>query len=84
MPTYAYRCRSCGHEFEVFQKISDSPIEKCERCGEPVNRVFHPVGIVFKGSGFYKTDNREASAKPADAKPSGNGQKPKEEPASAG
>lgn len=56
MPIYTYRCRQCGHEFDRLQNISDAPVAKCEACGGPVKRVFHPVGIIFKGSGFYKTD----------------------------
>src|SRR3954471_10783453 len=55
MPIYEYRCEK-GHTFEVLQRMSDDPIEKCERCGSPVQRVFHPVAVHFKGSGFYNTD----------------------------
>jgi putative FmdB family regulatory protein len=55
MPIYEYRCRN-GHEFEVIQSMSDDPIEACEQCGAPVERVFHPVAVHFKGSGFYSTD----------------------------
>jgi putative FmdB family regulatory protein len=55
MPVYEYRCRN-GHEFEVIQSMSDEPIEACEQCGAPVERVFHPVAVHFKGSGFYSTD----------------------------
>ena len=55
MPIYEYRC-SNGHTFEVFQSMSDDPVEACEECGAPVERVFHPVAVHFKGSGFYTTD----------------------------
>src|SRR3954467_14876888 len=55
MPIYEYRCDK-GHTFEVLQRMSDEPIEKCEVCGAPVQRVFHPVAVHFKGSGFYNTD----------------------------
>jgi putative FmdB family regulatory protein len=55
MPIYEYRCRN-GHLFEVFQSISDDPVSACEQCGAPVERVFHPVAVHFKGSGFYTTD----------------------------
>ncbi len=65
MPTYGYKCRKCNEEFDVFQKMSDSPVEKCPKCGGPVKRVFHPVGIIFKGSGFYSTDNKRQPSKPA-------------------
>jgi putative FmdB family regulatory protein len=63
MPTYTYRCQKCGHEFERFQSMSDEPVKRCEKCKGKVHRVFHPVGIVLKGSGFYKTDNRSSSKK---------------------
>ena len=55
MPTYEYRC-SNGHNFEVIQRMSDDPVRVCEVCGAPVERVFHPVAVHFKGSGFYSTD----------------------------
>jgi putative FmdB family regulatory protein len=55
MPIYEYRCDK-GHTFEVLQRMSDDAIEKCEVCGAPVQRVFHPVAVHFKGSGFYNTD----------------------------
>jgi putative FmdB family regulatory protein len=55
MPIYEYRCEN-GHDFEVRQSFSDDPIAKCEVCGAPVQRVFHPVAVHFKGSGFYNTD----------------------------
>jgi putative FmdB family regulatory protein len=55
MPIYEYRCEN-GHTFEVMQRMSDPPITECEVCGAPVQRVFHPVAVHFKGSGFYNTD----------------------------
>jgi putative FmdB family regulatory protein len=55
MPIYEYRC-SNGHQFEVFQAMSDDPVSACTECGAPVERVFHPVAVHFKGSGFYTTD----------------------------
>jgi putative FmdB family regulatory protein len=55
LPTYEYRCRN-GHTFEVMQSMGDDPVEKCQVCGAPVERVFHPVAVHFKGSGFYSTD----------------------------
>jgi putative FmdB family regulatory protein len=55
MPTYEYRCEN-GHEFEVVQSMSDDPVKACPQCGAPVERVFHPVAVHFKGSGFYATD----------------------------
>ncbi len=55
MPIYEYRCKK-GHQFEVMQRIGDDPVEKCEVCGATVQRVFHPIAVHFKGSGFYNTD----------------------------
>ena len=55
MPLYEYRCEQ-AHTFEVMQKMSDEPVQSCEVCGESVQRVFHPVAVHFKGSGFYNTD----------------------------
>ncbi|HET9119221.1 MAG TPA: FmdB family zinc ribbon protein [Solirubrobacterales bacterium] len=68
MPIYEYRCLN-GHTFEVIQSMSDEPVEICEVCGAPVERVFHPVAVHFKGSGFYSTDY----AKKAKADASGDG-----------
>jgi putative FmdB family regulatory protein len=55
MPIYEYRCER-GHRFEVMQRMTDDPLELCEEHGAPVQRVFHPVAVHFKGSGFYNTD----------------------------
>jgi putative FmdB family regulatory protein len=55
MPIYEYRCEH-GHTFEVMQRMSDDPVRTCETCEAPVARVFHPVAVHFKGSGFYNTD----------------------------
>jgi putative FmdB family regulatory protein len=55
MPIYEYRCEN-GHVFEVFRSMSDDAVTSCEVCGAPVERVFHPVAVHFKGSGFYTTD----------------------------
>ena len=60
MPIYEYRCLN-GHTFEVIQSMSDDPVEACEQCGAPVERVFHPVAVHFKGSGFYTTDYKSKS-----------------------
>ncbi len=62
MPTYEYECETCGIRFERRQKIMDAPLEKCPECEGPVRRVLFPVGIVFKGSGFYCTDHRSGSS----------------------
>ena len=58
MPTYEYACTECGERLEVVQRFSDDPLTVCEACGGKLRKVFAPVGIVFKGSGFYRTDSR--------------------------
>lgn len=76
MPTYEYACTACGQHVEVFQRFSEKPLSKCGACGGPLRKVFHPAGIVFKGSGFYATDNRskksqgESRSESSDAAPS--------------
>jgi putative FmdB family regulatory protein len=73
MPTYEYRCSDCGHQFETHRRIDEEPLTVCERCGGRLRKVFHPAGIVFKGSGFYATDSRSkrtGSKEGADAKKS--------------
>jgi len=67
VPTYQYACTECGDQLEVVQKFSDDPLTVCPACEGRLRKVFSPVGIVFKGSGFYRTDSR-----------SGNGSAPKE------
>ena len=61
MPIYEYKCTD-GHTFEVIQSMSDDPVTECEVCGKPVERVFHPVAVHFKGSGFYTTDYAKKGA----------------------
>ena len=68
MPTYQYTCTDCGEPVEVVQKFTDDPLSVCAACGGRLRKVFSPVGIVFKGSGFYRTDSRNGSASPAAAK----------------
>ncbi|MCL5256537.1 MAG: zinc ribbon domain-containing protein, partial [Chloroflexi bacterium] len=55
MPTYEYECASCGHRFEKVQGFSEEPLKECPVCEGPVRKVFHPVGIIFKGTGWYVT-----------------------------
>ncbi|MDX9801571.1 MAG: zinc ribbon domain-containing protein [Spirochaetia bacterium] len=63
MPTYDYECKTCGKIFEVFQKMSDDPLTECPECGKEVKRlVGGGLGIIFKGSGFYVTDNKKVSS----------------------
>lgn len=65
MPTYEYACADCGRRLEVFQSFTEEPLVECEVCGGTLRRVFHPVGILFKGSGFYSTDARAKSSSKA-------------------
>jgi putative FmdB family regulatory protein len=83
MPTYEYACTECGDRTEVVQSIADEPLTTCTVCGGRLRKVFSPVGIVFKGSGFYRTDSRGKAAKtdgdkakePAEAKSSADAKK---------
>jgi putative FmdB family regulatory protein len=91
MPTYQYRCTECGEDLEAVQKFSDPALTTCPTCGGPLRKVFNAVGVVFKGSGFYRTDSRNGSkdgadsdsgsdkkveAKSADKEPAGAGSTP--------
>jgi putative FmdB family regulatory protein len=69
MPTYEYLCNKCEHAFEVVQSFTDPAIEQCPKCQGGVRKVYNNVGVVFKGSGFYKTDSRSST-------PSNTGSKP--------
>jgi putative FmdB family regulatory protein len=64
VPTYQYACTNPEgkHEFEVVQSFSDAPVSECPECGAPVRKVYGSVGVVFKGSGFYRTDSRKSSS----------------------
>ena len=68
MPTYEYLCKTCGHRFETWQKMTDEPLTTCPNCGAEIRRVLFPAGVVFKGSGFYKTDHRDSASTAASAK----------------
>lgn len=89
MPIYEYKCEN-DHVFDVMQKMSDDPLTTCIECGAPVRKVLQPVGISFKGSGFYSTDySRKASKEPAsttsngDSKPDTKEKKPADKPAAS-
>jgi putative FmdB family regulatory protein len=71
MPLYEYQCQACGVRFERRQHINDEPVKVCPECGGKVHRLIQPVGIIFKGSGFYVTDNRAKSptSTPGSSKP---------------
>ena len=72
MPTYEYVCKKCGHEFDTVQSFTDDALTTCPECSGPLQKKFGSVGVVFKGSGFYRTDSREEKrAKKSEAKPDG-------------
>jgi putative FmdB family regulatory protein len=74
VPTYQYACTECGDRLEVVQRFSDDPLTVCAACGGKLRKVFSPVGIVFKGSGFYRTDSRStAGAASSNGKSNGEG-----------
>ncbi|HEY4756846.1 MAG TPA: FmdB family zinc ribbon protein [Ignavibacteriaceae bacterium] len=78
MPTYEYKCLACGHHFEMFQKMKDEPIKKCPKCEGKVKRLIGAgAGTIFKGSGFYQTDykNAKSPSKGSRTKPSGSKEK---------
>jgi putative FmdB family regulatory protein len=68
VPTYQYTCTDCGEPVEAVQKFTDDPLSVCAACGGRLRKVFSPVGIVFKGSGFYRTDSRNGSSSSTPAK----------------
>lgn len=65
MPTYQYRCTECGEDLEVVQSFQDESLTVCPNCQGKLRKVFSPIGIAFKGSGFYKTDNRSSASIPS-------------------
>ncbi|HLZ37146.1 MAG TPA: FmdB family zinc ribbon protein [Mycobacteriales bacterium] len=65
MPTYQYACTACGERLEVVQKFADDPLTECPSCRGRLRKLFSPVGVVFKGSGFYRTDSRAGAGKPS-------------------
>ncbi|WP_409462438.1 FmdB family zinc ribbon protein [Amycolatopsis sp. GA6-003] len=69
MPTYQYACKECDHRFEAVQSFSDPSLTVCPQCSGPLRKVFSSVGVVFKGSGFYRTDSRDSSKSSASAAP---------------
>ena len=62
MPIYEYECESCGTHFEKLQSMNDAPVRQCPECSGSVHKVFHPAGIIFKGSGWYITDSRKSTS----------------------
>ena len=76
MPTYQYACTECGHAFDQFQSFSDDPLTQCPECDGRLRKLFNAVGVVFKGSGFYRNDSRDAGSKAPAAKDGSAGEKP--------
>lgn len=81
MPIYLYQCDTCGLRFEKLQRMTDDPVTDCPECDGHVHRVIQPVGVIFKGSGFYVTDNRKSSS-PTLSKPSTTDKSDGDKPAS--
>jgi len=77
MPTYTYRCTNCEHQFETRQRMTDDPLTECPQCEGKIRRVVNSVGVVFKGKGFYVTDNRgKKSQAPSNKKESTTAKEP--------
>lgn len=70
MPTYSYRCQACAHAFDIQQSLSDDALTTCPECPGALRKVFSPIGVTFQGSGFYRTDSRSETKKPAASKES--------------
>ncbi len=86
MPIYEYECLNEGHRFEKWQSIQDEPIKTCPVCGSPVRKIFHPAGIIFKGSGWYITDSRKSSsgAVTGESKPENKSESKSDKPSESG
>jgi putative FmdB family regulatory protein len=77
VPTYSYACKECGHRFEARQGFTDPALTECPACSGPLRKLFNSVGVVFKGSGFYRTDSRsDASRRPKSGAATPSGPKP--------
>lgn len=83
MPTYEYLCQDCDQPLEVFQSFTDDPLTDCPECGGSLRKVFGSVGVVFKGSGFYRTDSRDKSSASTTAAPKAAETKTESAPAAA-
>ncbi|WP_101526279.1 FmdB family zinc ribbon protein [Nocardioides houyundeii] len=81
MPTYQYACTECGHAFEQFQSFNDDALTVCPQCDGRLRKVFNAVGVVFKGSGFYRTDSRSGSSASVPAASDSSSSKPASAPA---
>ena len=76
MPTYQYACTECGHAFEQFQSFSDDALTECPECSGRLRKLFNAVGVVFKGSGFYRTDSRASAGSKSEASSSSSSGSP--------
>jgi putative FmdB family regulatory protein len=85
VPTYQYACTNAEgkHEFEVVQSFTDAPVSECPECGAPVRKVYGSVGVVFKGSGFYRTDSRKSASASETASSNGSSSSTKESSSSS-
>jgi putative FmdB family regulatory protein len=79
MPVYEYECEQCGTRFERHQSIKDEPVRQCPECSGTVHKVFHPAGIIFKGSGWYITDSRKSTSSTVTGETKSNGSGSKDE-----
>ncbi|MGZ4661028.1 MULTISPECIES: FmdB family zinc ribbon protein [unclassified Pseudarthrobacter] len=83
MPTYAYACKDCGHAFDIVQSFSDSSLTSCPECQGTLRKKFNSVGVVFKGSGFYRTDSRDSKGSSVSPAPASAPSAPAAAPAAA-
>ena len=83
MPTYEYRCRVCGHAFDIVQSMNDDPLTACPECGGELRKVFAPPAISFKGSGFYATDHGKKSKSASETSGDRSGETSGEKPAAS-
>ena len=83
MPTYAYACKDCGHAFDIVQSFSDSSLTSCPECEGTLRKKFNSVGVVFKGSGFYRTDSRDSKGSSVSPAPASAPSAPAAAPAAA-
>ena len=83
MPTYAYACKDCGHAFDIVQSFSDSSLTSCPECQGTLRKKFNSVGVVFKGSGFYRTDSRDSKGSSVSPEPAAAPAAPAAAPAAA-
>ncbi|WP_461172002.1 FmdB family transcriptional regulator [Arthrobacter sp. Z1-9] len=83
MPTYAYACKDCGHAFDIVQSFSDSTLTSCPECQGTLRKKFNSVGVVFKGSGFYRTDSRDSKGSTVSPAPAAAASAPAAAPAAS-